>query len=475
MSIFTPSRRWQPAFYPFKKETFSRRLLARTELLVKGPLWGCRMCGNCLLQETAFICPMECPKGLRNGPCGGSTPMKCYVDETRKCVWYSIYNKSVKMGREEKLMEILPPIDWDKAGTETWGDVVRQVRKVGTTKFVGSLLSSDKERKKEAWESVFRPVRQPEWWNGDSEYHEAKEHEPVSELERKLKNGEFVFTTEIIPPLHSDTTRLKENIGLVKPNVTAINFTDSSSSISRMSSYTCSVISASMNAEPVLQITARDNNRTGLQSRVMGAKDLGIKNILCISGDSPITGLSPRATMEILDLDAIQMLWILRKMRDEGTYLDGRKIKYPPEYFLGAAAAPFASEPRFQAIREHKKINAGAQFLQTNLVFDPDGLDTWLEQLDKRNILGKAYILVGVAPLRSMKAALHLNNEIPGVIVPDSILKRIEKAGDSAHEEGITIALEHIEKIRKKKGVNGIHLMTFGCESTVERIISEAG
>jgi methylenetetrahydrofolate reductase (NADPH) len=473
--IITPSRRWQPAFYPFKKEKFSRRLLAKTERIVKGPLYGCRMCGNCLLQETAFICPMECPKGLRNGPCGGATPEKCYVDETRKCIWYCIYEKSVKMGREEKLLEVLPPMDWDKAGTETWGEVVRQIQKVGTGKFIGSLFSKSHTHRTEVWESVFRTIRQPEWWKGDSEYHQPSYNEPVSELERRLRNGEFVVTTEIIPPLHSNTDRLKENIELVKQHVAAVNFTDSSSAWPRMSSFACSVIAAGMKAEPVLQITARDNTRTGLQSRVLGAEELGIHNILCISGDSPKIGPSPRGSMEILDIDSVQMLWILRRMRDEGIYLDGRQMKYPPKFFLGAAASPFASEPRFQAIREHKKINAGAQFLQTNLVFDPEGLDKWLEQLDKRNILGKAFILVGVAPLRSLKVALHLNKEIPGVTIPESIIRRIEKAGTSAHEEGITIALEHIEKIKKKQGINGIHLMTFGCESTVQRIIEEAG
>lgn len=275
--------------------------------------------------------------------------------------------------------------------------------------------------------------------------------------------------------MHAGIQRLKENIELVRPHVAAVNFTDSSSAFPRMSGFTCCAIAAGMKTEPVLQITARDNTRTGLQSRVIGAEELGIRNILCISGDSPKIGPSPRGSMEILDIDSVQMLWILRRMRDEGIYLDGRQLKRPPGYFLGAAASPFASEPHFQAIREHKKINAGAQFLQTNLVFDPEGLDRWLEQLDKRNILGKAFILVGIAPLRSLKAAQHLNNEIPGVTIPEKILQRIEKAGTSAHEEGITIALEHINIIKKKQGVNGIHLMTFGCEFTVQRIVNESG
>jgi hypothetical protein len=125
----------------FKREPFGKRALAQVERWVKGPMFGCRMCGNCLLQETAFICPMECPKGIRNGPCGGSTEERCYVDETRPCMWYKIYDRAFKMGREEMLLEVLPPLDWDKTGTETWGDVARQVRKVGVKSFATSMLS----------------------------------------------------------------------------------------------------------------------------------------------------------------------------------------------------------------------------------------------------------------------------------------------------------------------------------------------
>ena len=133
---------------------------------------------------------------------------------------------------------------------------------------------------------------------------------------------------------------------------------------------TCCNVAADLGTEPVFQITARDNNRYAFQSKVIGANAMGIKNILCISGDSPRTGTSPMGTLEIFDLDSLQMIWLLRKMRDEGMYLDGRVIKYRPGLFIGAAASPFASKPEYQAMREHKKINAGAQFLQTNLVYD---------------------------------------------------------------------------------------------------------
>jgi methylenetetrahydrofolate reductase (NADPH) len=162
-------------------------------------------------------------------------------------------------------------------------------------------------------------------------------------------------------------------------------------------------------------------------------------------------------------------------MRDDGIYLDGRKMKYPPKYFLGAATSPFASDPILQAIKDHKKVNAGAQFFQTNLIFEPERLDLWLEQLDKRNILDKVYILVGLVPLKSYKAALYLHNKVPGVFLPDNILRRIEKAGERAPEEGVQIALELIDAVKRKKGVNGIHLMTLGWEAVVGRIVTEAG
>lgn len=475
MPIFTPGRRWQPPFYPFKKEPLGPRLLAQVERWVKGPLFGCRMCGNCLLQETAFICPMECPKGARNGPCGGSTQEHCYVDETRPCIWYRIYDRAFKMGREEMLLEVLPPIDWDKAGTETWGDVVRQVRKVGTGKVVNGLLSRDPHQRTLVWDSVFRPVRQPEWWQGDSEYHPPKDPAPRSELERRLKAGEFVVTSEVAPPMSVATGKMCRNIDLVKPYVAAINFTDSPSATPRMASWACARMAVEQGAEPVMQIAARDRTRTGLQAEVLGAAALGITNMLCLSGDNPRMGMTPLSRSDVLDIDSIQMLWIIRRMRDEGIYLDGRKIKNPPNIFLGAAASPYASEPRFQAIREHKKVNAGAQFFQTNLVFDPDRMEVWLNELAKRNILDKVYILIGITPLKSFKMASYMHNEVPGVFIPEAILKRMEMAGDGAEEEGVAIALEIIEKVKVKQGVHGIHLMAVGWEEIVPRIVTEAG
>lgn len=475
MPLFTPGRRWQPAYYPFKREPFRGRVLAAIERFVKGPLFGCRMCGNCLLQETAFICPMECPKGARNGPCGGSTEAHCYVDPTRPCIWYHIYDRAFRLGREEKLLEVLPPLDWDKVGTETWGDVVRQVQKVGFKTVFTGLLARDPHQRATTWDAVFQPVCEPAWWQGDAEYHPPTYQEPMSELERRLRAGEFVVTAEVAPPVSVAVGKMCRNVELVKPFVTAVNFTDCPSATPRMSSWACSKMALEAGAEPVLQIAARDRTRTGLQAEVLGASTLGIRNVLCLSGDSARLGPPPLGRMDVIDIDSIQMLWILRRMRDEGHFLDGRDIKFPPQLFLGAAASPFASEPRFQAIREHKKVNAGAQFFQTNLVYDPNGLEIWLNELAKRNILDKVYILVGITPLKNLKVAQYMHHDVPGVFIPDTLLKRMEKAGDGAAEEGVTIALELIEAIKGKQGVNGIHLMAVGWEEIVPRIVKEAG
>ncbi len=477
MPLLTPGRRWQPPYLPFKRDTFGNRVMETLELMIKGPLWGCRQCGNCLLQETAFICPMECPKGLRNGPCGGSTSERCYVDETRPCIWYHIYDRAFRMGREEKLLEVLPPLDWEKVGGEPVSDVVHQIKENGTGKVISGLLSLDAKKRVTTWDGVFQPVRQPDWWQGDAEYHAPQYSQPVSELERRLKAGEFVVTAEIQPPLSLSTKKLDSNIDLLKPYVAAVNFTDSASATPRMSSLACSTLAVQQGAEPVLQVAARDRTRVGLQGEVLGASALGIRNVLCLTGDSMRLSPGPRGRMDIFDLDSIQMLWILRRLRDDAKYLDGRELKTPPQYFLGAAASPFASEPRFQALREQKKVNAGAQFFQTNVVYDVDHLDIWLNEIAKRNILDKVYILIGITPLKSLKMARFMNDEVPGVFIPEAVLKRMEAADakGNAAEEGVQIALEIIEKVKGKQGVNGVHLMAVGWEQIVPRIVSDAG
>lgn len=473
MPGFTPGRRWQPAYFPFHQDSVFDQTVEVIERTVKGALFGCRMCGNCLLQETAFICPMECPKGLRNGPCGGSTPERCYVDTTRPCIWYKIYERAEKMGRTERLLEVLPPLDWEKVGTDTWMDVYRHWRTVGGVRATLKTLQLPPKERAAAWDKFFAEIREPAWWQGDAQPHPAPPHTPVSNLERKLLAGEFVVTAEIAPPLGAAPDEVIKKIDLLRDYVDAANFTDNPSATPRMSSLVCSALAVQRGVEPVMQIAARERTRMGLQSTILGAAALGIRNVLCLTGDHPRLGPAPHGRMDIWDIDSIQMLWILRRMRDECHFLDTRELKCAPPLFLGAAGSPYAANERFQALREEKKVNAGAQFFQTNLVYDIAGFERYLAALNQRGVLGQVFVLAGVAPVRSAKAA-RMMNEVPGVKIPQPLVDRLEQAKDPK-EEGVQIALEIIDCVRHLPGVHGIHIMAVGWESIVPRLVKEAG
>jgi len=473
MPIFTPSRRWQQAYYPFKERSFSERIEESLERTLKGVLWGCRMCGNCLLQETAFICPMACPKGLRNGPCGGSTPDHCCVDESRPCIWYEIYHRAEKMGRLDKLLEVLPPLDWDKTGTSALKDVSSKLVENGVIKTVSTAIKSSPEKRKHEWDQFFKEIRQPEWWSGDSQPHPAPSHEPVSKLEEILTTGGFAITCEVVPPLSSDFSTFDAEINGLKNVVDAVNITDSASAIPRISPMACSLRSIELGVEPVMQMAARDRTRLSLQADLMGASASGIRNLLLITGDHANKGSQPFSRMDVWDYDSIQAIWIARKLRDEGVYLDGRKPSEPPSYFIGAAASPYASLPKYQAIRAEKKVNAGAQFFQTNLVFDIDGFQDYLEALDQRNVLDGVHLIAGVTLIRSVKMANYLR-KLPGIVVPDWIIDRLSEAKD-IKAESYQLCLELIDQLKSLPGVHGIHFMAINNMGILKRLSSESG
>jgi len=342
-------------------------------------------------------------------------------------------------------MEVLPPLNWDKVGTDTWMDVYRHWREVGGLKTTLNALKLPKKERDEAWKKFFHEIRQPVWWGGDSEPHPAAPHEPVSKLEAKLTAGEFVVTAEIAPPLGAQPEEVVKKVVMLRDHVDAANFTDNPSATPRMSSLVCSAIALQNGLEPVMQIAARERTRMGAQSPILGAAALGIRNVLCLTGDHPRTGPSPHGRMDIWDIDSIQMIWMFRRMRDEAHFLDQRDIKAAPPLFIGAAGSPFASTERFQALREAKKVNAGAQFFQTNLVYDVKGFERYLEALDKVGALNRVFVLAGVTPIRSAKAA-NIMNEVPGVKVPKPLIERMEKAADPK-EEGVQITLEIVDKL----------------------------
>lgn len=477
MSLFSP-RRYQSSFRPYRRDQdrFWVRAFTRVECWIKGGLFGCRMCGNCLLKQTAFICPMTCPKGLRNGLCGGASPEACEVDPSRPCTWHKIYEKSSKMGREDRLLEVNAPLDGNRVGRETWLDTYGLWRSREKGPRLRDALF-DRTRFKEEWESLFFDARQPEWWQGDARYHPPAYDEPASLLERELRAGGFVVTGEIAPPLGSSPHMILKKADLIRGSVVAANFTDNASASARMSSLASSKICLDTGLEPVMQLQARDRSRVALESDAIGAAGLGIRNILCLSGDHHSFGPGPVAKPDQFDMDAIQLLWMLRRMRDEGCYLDGRKIKEPPEFFLGAAASPFGALPKYEAIRAEKKINAGAQFIQTQPVFDHDRFLDWLEALDKRNLLNKVHILAGLIPLKSARAAQFMAGDVPGVVIPEGMVKRMTDADDKEAQQavGFQIALEILEKLKTTQGISGVHIMAVHWESIIPSLVVEAG
>jgi methylenetetrahydrofolate reductase (NADPH) len=419
---------------------------------------------------------MTCAKGLRNGLCGGATPEECEVDPSRPCTWYKIYERSSKMGREDHLLEVNAPLDGNRVGRETWLHLLRLWKSRGK----GPRLIDapfNRRRFREEWDSLFFDARQPDWWQGDARYHPPAYQEASSSLEKALRAGGFVVTGEIAPPLGASPDTVKKKAEMLRGAVVAANFTDNASASARMSSLASSRICLDAGLEPVMQLQARDRSRVVLASDAIGAAGLGIPNILCLSGDHHRFGPGPVAKPDQFDMDAVQLLWMLRRMRDEGRYLDGREIKAPPQFFLGAAASPFGALPEYEAIRVEKKVNAGAQFIQTQPVFDHGRFVDWLEAVDKRDILGKVHILAGLIPLKSARAAQFMANEVPGVVIPDSMVKRMTGAADkeAQQEAGFEIAVELLEKLKATPGISGTHIMAVHWESIVPRLVEETG
>jgi methylenetetrahydrofolate reductase (NADPH) len=477
MPIFSP-RRYQPPFYPLRRDDIPlwEQVFTAGERDIKSVLFGCRMCGNCLLQETAFVCPLTCPKGLRNGLCGGASEEHCEVDPSRPCTWYLIYNRAERLGRLDTLLEVNPPIDGARAGRETWLDLFRfwRERKQGPHPL---HFVTDHARFIREWDQFFHDLRQPDWWQGDALYHPPAYQEPASFLEASLRSGRFVVTAEIAPPLGATGDIISKKVGWLTGYVTAANFTDNASASARMNSLASSHLCLEAGIEPVMQLQTRDRTRTVLESDAMGAAGLGIRNILCLSGDHHRFGPPPISKPDQFDMDAVQLIWMLRRMRDEHIYLDGRAIKQPPMFFLGAAGSPYGAKPKYEAIRAEKKVNAGAQFIQTQPVFDYDGFLEWLEALDKRNLLDKVYVLAGLVPLKSAAAAHFMADDVPGVKIPQPFLDRMDAAKDkeAQQEVGLAIALEIIEKLKSTPKIAGIHIMAVFWEDIVPRLVTDGG
>ncbi len=294
-------------------------------------------------------------------------------------------------------------------------------------------------------------------------------HTSPGRLERILRAGKFAVTAEFSPPDSADPNEVYKEVKFFNGHVDALNATDGSGANCHMSSVgVCSLLTRIGHA-PIMQISCRDRNRIAIQGDILGAAAMGVCNMLCITGDGVASGDHPDAK-PVFDLDSISLLTTAKKMRDEKTFLNGRKLSCPPRLFLGAAANPFVPPLDFRPHRLAKKIAAGASFIQTQYCFDIQRLETYMSKVRDLGLDKKCFILIGVGPLASANAAIWIRKHVPGVPIPDQIIERLKKA-KKQREEGKKICIELIQQIKNIKGVHGIHLMAYRQEESIAEII----
>ena len=291
-------------------------------------------------------------------------------------------------------------------------------------------------------------------------------------LEKLFNQSEFVVTAELGPPKSVSIKLIEKKANLLRDYVDAVNITDNQTAVVRMSSLATSIIVKKNGLEPILQMTCRDRNRIALQSDIIGSAALGINNVLCLSGDHQTLGNHPGA-MNVFDIDSIQLVSMLKNMRDKAIFQNNETLKYPPKLFIGAAANPFADPFEYRAIRLAKKIKAGADFIQTQAIFDVERFSRWMEDVRRRGLHQQVYIMAGVTPLKSYKAACNMTN-VAGVTIPEKILERMKIAKDQK-AEGVKICSEIIKKVKKIEGVRGLHIMAVMWEDIVSLLVRESG
>jgi methylenetetrahydrofolate reductase (NADPH) len=294
-------------------------------------------------------------------------------------------------------------------------------------------------------------------------------------LERVLRSGRFAVTAELNPPDSADPQEVYDAALVLSGAVDGINATDASGAHCHMSSVAICALLTRAGYEPVLQVSCRDRNRIAMQGDVLGAAAMGVHNVLCLTGDDVSVGDQPQAK-PVFDFDSLHLLRTIKIMRDEGRFLSGRKLTVPPRLFLGAASNPFVPPYEWRPLRLGKKLAAGADFIQTQYCFDMPRFQQFMAQVRDLGLDEKLFILVGVGPLRSEKAAEFMRTKVPGVVIPDHIVERLRKTPkERKQEEGKRICIEIIEQVREIKGVAGVHVMAYRQEELVTEIIEESG
>ena len=308
--------------------------------------------------------------------------------------------------------------------------------------------------------------------------------EPSSEsggrLEQALASKAFAVTAELGPPKTNDAEVVRKKAGYLQGVVHAVNITDNQTAIVRMSSIAAGVLATECGLEPVIQVTCRDRNRLAIQSDVLGASALGMRNVLCLSGDHQSFGNHP-GSKNVYDMDSIQLVGLLKTMRDEKRFECGEEIKNSrkappvgPGLFIGAAANPFGDPFAARVVRLAKKVAAGADFIQTQPVFDLARFEKWMTAIGQRGLDERTHILAGVMPVKSYRAFTYMNDNVPGITIPDELVTRMQQA-ENPKEEGVRICVETIQRLREIDGVHGVHIMAVEWEQIVPEIVQKSG
>jgi methylenetetrahydrofolate reductase (NADPH) len=294
-------------------------------------------------------------------------------------------------------------------------------------------------------------------------------------VEKIVASGNLAVTSECGPPRGTDPEKIIEKAKMLQGYVDAVNVTDNQTAMVRMSSLAACVLIRQLGMSPILQMVTRDRNRLAMQADILGAYAHGIDNMLCLSGDHPHFGDHPMAA-NVHDIDSIQLLQMVRNMRDEGKFQGGDDIVNPPKMFIGAAANPFADPFELRVARLAKKVNAGADFIQTQCIYNLDKFEKWMEGVRDRGLHEKVHILAGITPMKSAGMARYMKNKVPGMDVPDEIIKRMAGVPkEKQPDEGIKISVEAIERLKEVEGVKGFHLMAIEWEEKVPEMAEKAG
>ncbi len=295
-----------------------------------------------------------------------------------------------------------------------------------------------------------------------------------SRLKKVLLSGKFAVTAECGPPKGADPEVVKSKGKLLKDYVDSANVTDNQTGVVRLSSLASCAILRAEGLDPVFQMVTRDRNRIALQSDILGASALGIRNILCLSGDHQSFGNQPQAK-GVFDIDSVQLIQTVRRMRDESEIIGGEKLTVPPKLFIGAAANPFADPFKYRAARLATKVEAGAEFIQTQCIFNLKRFKEWMGLVRDYGLENKVFILGGITPLKSARMAEYMAKQVAGMDIPEEIISRMKSVpAKEQREEGIKIAVETVQSLKRMKGVHGVHIMAIEWEEVVPRIVEEA-